>query len=268
MVIWGLFRPFLATFGKFGPQTQDCLYCPKWSRCLESDIWNHLHQISARLAIILRCHKTSLRQFCVRAQKWLLVAPKWHKMAWNDLNPLKLPPETISIGFLLLLRSFWVVTWLVYDNLVFKAKIGQKWPEMAEKGPKWPKLAWMSKKWHPKPSPLDFCFSCGHFEWSYDQFTSILSLEPNWPKNGRKRLQMTKNGLKIWKVTFKTISIGFLPLLRSFWVVTWLACDNFEFGAKIGQNGQKWPKKAPNDQKWPECLKNDWNWLIRCCHSA
>ena len=28
-------------------------------------------------------------------------------------------------------------------------------------------------------------------------------------------------------------------------------CDNFEFGAKIGQ---KWPKKAPNDQKWPECL--------------
>ena len=131
LVIWGLFWPLLA-------QTQDCLYCLKWPRCLESDIQNHLHQISARLAIILRCHKTSLRQFYVRAQKWLLVAPKWHKMAWNDLNPLKLPPETISIGFLLLLRSFWVVTWPVYDHLEFKAKIGPKWPKRAPNDRNWP----------------------------------------------------------------------------------------------------------------------------------
>ena len=133
-------------------------YCPKWLRCLESDIRNQLHQISACLAIVLRCHKTSLRQFCVWALKWLLMAPKWHKMAWNDMNSLELSSETISIWFLLFLRSFWVVTWLV--------------------------------------------------------------------------------------------------------------CDNFEFGAKTAKNGPKWPKKAPNDQKWPECLKSDWNWLIWCCHSS
>ena len=69
---------------------------------------------------------------------------------------------------------------------------GPNWPKVAEKGPKWPKLSWKSEKWHPKPSPFDFCFSCGHFE--------------------------------------------------------------FEFGAKISQNCQNWPKKAPNDRKWPECL--------------
>ena len=53
----------------------------------------------------------------------------------------------------------------------------------------------------------------------------------------------------------------------SFWVVTWLGCDNFEFEAKICQNWPKMAEKAPNHQKWPECLKSDWNWLIWCCHS-
>ena len=73
-------------------------------------------------------------------------------------------------------------------------------------------------------------------------------------KNGRKRPQMTKIGLNVWKVTSKTISIGFLLLLRSFWVVTWPVLDHLEFKAKIGQ---KWPKRAPNDRNWPECLKSD-----------
>ena len=111
----------------------------------------------------------------------------------------------------------------------------------------------MSEKLHLKPSPLNFCFSCGHFEWSHDQFTTILSLRPKLAKNGRKVPQMTEIGLNVWKVTSETISIGFLLLLWSFWVVTWLVCNNFEFGAKIGQ---KWPKSAPNDRNWPECLKS------------
>ena len=46
-------------------------------------------------------------------------------------------------------------------------------------------------------------------------------------------------------MTSETISIGILPLLRSFWVVTWLVCDNFEFGTT------NWPEMVP---KWP---KND-----------
>ena len=117
----------------------------------------------------------------------------------------------------------------------------------------------MSEKWHPKPSSSDFCFSCSHFEWSHDQFKTILNLGPKLAKNGRKRPQMTKNGLNVWKVTSETISIGFLLLLRSFWVVTWLVCDKFEFGDKNGpklpQNGQKWPKIVRNGQKWLLSLK-------------
>ena len=40
--------------------------------------------------------------------------------------------ETIFIGVLLVLQSFWVVTWPVYDNFEFGAKIGQKWSKMAQ----------------------------------------------------------------------------------------------------------------------------------------
>ena len=126
-------------------------------------------------------------------------------------------------------------------------------------------MTWTHWNCHLKPSSVDFCLSCGHFEWSHDQFKTILNLGPKLAKNGRKRPQMTKNGLNVWKVTSETISIGFLLLLRSFWVVTWLVCDNFEFGAKMAKNGRKWPQ---NDQKWPECLKSDWNWLIWYCHSS
>ena len=100
---------------------------------------------------------------------------------------------------------------------------------------------------------MDFCLSCGHFEWSHDQFKTILNLGPKLAKNGRKRPQMTKNGLNVWKVTAETISIGFLLLLQSFWVVTWPVYDKFEFGAKIG-----W-KMAKNGRKRPQMAKNDLN---------
>ena len=76
----------------------------------------------------------------------------------------------------------------------------------------------------------------------------------NMAKNGRKRPQMTENNLNIWKITSLTLSIGFLLVLRLFWVVIWPVYDNFDFGAKIGQ---KWPKKAQNDRTWSEYLKSD-----------
>ena len=104
----------------------------------------------------------------------------------------------------------------------------------------------MPEKWHPKQSSSDFCFSCSHFEWSHAQFKTILNLGPKLAKNGRKRPQMTKIGLNVWKVTSKTISIGFLLLLRSFWVVTWLVCNNFEFGAKNGWKRTQMTKKGLN----------------------
>ena len=131
------------------------------------------------------------------------------EMARNDLNLLKVTSKSISIGILPLLRSFWVVTWLVCDNFEFWAT---NWPEMV----------------------------------------------PKWPQNDPEIAQNDLNG---FKVTSETISIEILPLLRLFWVVTWLVCDKFKFGDKNGpklpQNGQKWPKIVQNGQKWLKGLKKD-----------
>ena len=112
-----------------------------------------------------------------------------------------------------------------------------------------------------KPSPSDFCWSRNCVEWSNDQFTTSLSFGPKLAKSGQKGPWMTKIGLKVWKMTSETISIGFLLLLRSFWVVTWPVYNILEFKAK---SGQKWPKKAPNDRHWPECVKSDIRNPLHC----
>ena len=137
---------------------------------------------------------------------------------------------------------------------------GQNWPKMAEKGPKWPKMAWMSEKWHPKPSPLDFCFSCGHFEWSHDQFTTILSF---WAKIGQKWPKKASNDQK-WPECLKSdirnhfhwisallavILSGHMTSLRQFWI--W------------GQNGQKWPKMTEKGPKWPKMAWMSEKWHLK-----
>ena len=116
-------------------------------------------------------------------------------------------------------------------------------------------------------------------------------------KNGRKRPKMTDIGPKVWKMTSETISIGFLLLLRSFWVVIWLVYKILEFKAKSGpkrpqmtdiglnvwkvtsetlsivfllllrsfwvvtwlvyDNFEFWPKIG---QKWPKKAPNDQKW--------
>ena len=63
---------------------------------------------------------------------------------------------------------------------------------------------------------------------------------PKGPQNDPK---IAQNELNIFKVTFKTISIGILLLLWLFWVVTWLVCDKLEFGVI---SGPKWPEIAQN----------------------
>ena len=132
---------------------------------------------------------------------------------------------------------------------------------MAKKGPKWQKMVWMSEKWHPKPSPSDFCSSCDCFEWSYDQFTTILTLGPKLAKSGQKWPKKAQND-RTWSEYLKSdirnhlhwisaslaiILSGHMTSLRQVWV----------WGQNWLKNGQKWPKKAPNDQNWPECLKSN-----------
>ena len=130
----------------------------KWPQPIEIATWNHLHWISASLAVILSGHMTSLQQF------WI----------W-----------------------------------------GQNWPKMAEKGPEWPNMVWISKKWHLKPSPLDFCFSCNHFEWSHDQFTTSLSLGPKlaekWPKMAEKGPKWPKMTWTYGKWLLKPSPLKFCP---------------------------------------------------------
>ena len=135
---------------------------------------------------------------------------------------------------------------------------------MAEKGPKWQKMVWISDKWHSKPSPSDFCSSCDCFEWSYDQFMTILTLGPKLAKSGQKRPKKAQND-RTWSEYLKSdirnhlhwisaslaiILSGHMTSLRQVWV----------WGQNWLKNGQKWPKKAPNGKKWPERMENDfWN---------
>ena len=80
-------------------------------------------------------------------------------------------------------------------------------------------------------------------------FCDNFSRDPKWPKiakNGQNGPKMTKNDLNVWKMTFETIAIKILPLLLSFWVVTWLVCDNFFTGRKMAKNDQKWLKNDMN----------------------
>ena len=107
------------------------------------------------------------------ATNWPGMVPKWPKndpkIAPNDLNRFKVTSETISIRILLLLRLFWVVTWLVCNNFELGAT---NWPGMVPKwpqnGPKMTPNDLKSSRWLLKPSPSKFCPSCGHFEWSHD----------------------------------------------------------------------------------------------------
>ena len=164
------------------------------------------------MALLRLWHFEFQAKFCQNMAK---NGRKRPQMTENNLNIWKITSLTLSIGFLLVLRLFWVVIWPVYDNFDFGAKIGQKWPKMAEKGPEWPNMVWISKKWHPKPSPLDFCFSCDHFEWSHDQFTTSLSLGPKlaekWPKMAEKGPKWPKMTWTYGKWLLKPSPLKFCP---------------------------------------------------------
>ena len=95
-VNFGHLGPFLATFGQFGPKTYDFLHCPKWHRCLESDIWNHHHQISACLAIIFKIPKGQLTTILSFGPKLAEKGPKWPKLAWTSKNDIRPHHHSIS----------------------------------------------------------------------------------------------------------------------------------------------------------------------------
>ena len=181
---------------------------PLKSIARQAEIWWRWFE----MALLRLWHFEFQAKFCQNMAK---NGRKRPQMTENNLNIWKITSLTLSIGFLLVLRLFWVVIWPVYDNFDFGAKIGQKWPKMAEKGPEWPNMVWISKKWHPKPSPLDFCFSCDHFEWSHDQFTTSLSLGPKlaekWPKMAEKGPKWPKMTWTYGKWLLKPSPLKFCP---------------------------------------------------------
>ena len=115
--------------------------CLKWPQCHQSDFRNHLHQKSAPLAVVFSGYMTSRWQFEFRATNWPEMNLKWHQndpeIAQSDLNRFKVTSKTISIKIPPLLRSFWVVTWLVCDKFELGDKNG---PKMPRNGQKWPKI--------------------------------------------------------------------------------------------------------------------------------
>ena len=109
-----------------------------WSEYLKSDIRNHLHWISASLAIILSGHMTSLRQVWVWGQNWLKNGQKWPKKApngkkwpermendfWNHRHWNSAPLAVVLSGHMTSLWQFFLRD--------------PKWPKMAKNGQKWP----------------------------------------------------------------------------------------------------------------------------------
>ena len=73
--------------------------------------------------------------------------------------------ETISIEILPLLRSIWVVTWLVCDKFEFGDKNG---PKLLRNGQKWPKIVRNGQKWllSLKKTRIDLVYATSGPFWS------------------------------------------------------------------------------------------------------
>ena len=138
-VIWGLFRPFLAMFW------QNLAWNSKCHR-RKSAISNHLHHISACLAIDLSGDMANLWQLRVLGKilpKMAKKIAKWQKMVWmsEKWHPKPSPSDFCSsCDHFEWSHDQFTTSWSLGP------KLAKKWPKMAEKGPKWPKLAWMSEK--------------------------------------------------------------------------------------------------------------------------
>ena len=103
---------FVAIGAIFGPKMT--LNGLKGPEPIKIAIWNHLQCISASLAVVLSGDMTSLQQFWVWGKNWLKMDKNGRKKAQMikiGLNAWKMTSKTISIRYLRLLRSFWVVTW-------------------------------------------------------------------------------------------------------------------------------------------------------------
>ena len=173
------------------------------------------------------------------------IASNGSKWSWNDLIILKFTSETISIGFLLLLQSFWVVTRLVCNEFDFRVKNG---PEMTPKWPqnclKWPQCLQSDFRnhLHQNSAPLAVVLS-GHMT-SLRQFWVLghklaqngPEMAPKWPRNCPKWPQWVqsdfRNHLHRISAPFAVVLSCHMTSLRQIWIRV-----------------QKWPQIAP---KWPK----------------
>ena len=173
--------------------------------------------------------------------------------------------ETIFIGVLLVLQSFWVVTWPVYDNFEFGAKIGQKWSKMAQNTENGLDV-WKNNirnNLHQISARLAIVLS-GHMT-SIQQFWVWGKKRPKVAKsgqNGWKRPQVTEND---WNWLIWCCHSSCRPILS--------ACANsIQQWGWTGQKSQVWHRenflwKAATDHIWilgyVFFLKNDvFSWPI------
>ena len=166
-----------------------------------------------------------------------------------------------------------------------------------QKGPRWPKMACTSGKWHPKPSPSEFCSSCNRFEWSHDQFTTILSLGKNRPKmakvaySDQKWPEYLKND---WNWLIWCCHSYYRPILSAFasfiqqwgWTsqksrfytvknIWWKAATDHISSFSFTQNAKFLKTKAKLEdmffflKKWAFVLAHFWTyWANFCCFWA
>ena len=108
-----------------------------------------------------------------------------HSRPQNDLNVLKLSLETIIICILLLLRSFWVATWLVCYKFEFWVKNGPEWSRNGPKmTPKLPKMTSTVSMRLPKLPPSDV-----DVEHSLILDDNVFPLLAAWITSHQKRLE-------------------------------------------------------------------------------
>ena len=157
LVIWGLFRPFLANFGpKFKIVLNWSCDHSKWLQERQKSIKDGFRwvQVISRHFVCFWGHKS---HFWARTQNCCKLV-LWH------LKTITRRAEIWWRWFRMSLSRY--LGHLEKKMCYFGAHCSHFWPQNDKR---WPEMTWTHWNCHLKPFLMDFCLSCGHFEWSHDQ---------------------------------------------------------------------------------------------------